>query len=151
MNRCSHSEAATFSMETLHLVYPASSSHYTVLIPISKSFASLPKARSVNVSHLIFVLGRCPTYPLLHNKFVIVPNLYLVLCSVATDQQLAVVVVNRISCYMWTKNWLYRFSLPYIPKMNHWIPTSRNNCVFINELDGKYAVWMSSVVPFGTA
>lgn len=111
----------------------------------------LPKPSSVNISHFIFVFRRSPRHGLLYNKFVVIPYLNLILGCVTTNQKLSVIVVDRITSNVRTEHWFYRFSLSNIPQMNHWVPASWNNSVVIDEFDGKYSIWMPSVIPLSTA
>ena len=108
----------------------------------------IPETWGVDVCHFLLIFRRCPGYSLLQGEFVVIPDLQLVLGRVATDQQLSIVEINRISSHMQPKNSVDWFTLPDVPQMKDGIPSSWYYCVVVNEFYWKNPVGMSSVVPF---
>lgn len=108
---------------------------------------NLPETWGIDICHFLLILSWRPGYSFLQGKFVVVPNLQLVLGRIATNQQLSIVEINRISSHMQPKNSINWFALPDVPQMKNGVPSSWYYCVVIYKFYRKNSVRMPSVVP----
>lgn len=151
MNHARDAKSAFLFMQNFHFIDSTCTSDNTILVFISKWENSLPKTTRIHIRYFLFVSCRAPVNSLLQSKFVEIPNLKLVLCSITPNKQLSIMIINWVSCYVQAKNWFDWFSLSNIPEVENWIPTPWYDCIIINELDGKYSIWVSSIIPLCAA
>lgn len=100
---------------------------------------------SINIGRYINILS--PINTLNSDSFIEVPNLQLILCSIAASQNLAILKIKWLACNIGTIASPNSFSLPEVPNIDDRIPTSRDEGSIINKFHCKYTIIVTNMIP----
>lgn len=80
-------------------------------------------------------------------EFGIIPDLYLVLGSIAAYQKFSIGIVDRVACDMRTIERLDALADSSVPLVNDRIPASRYERVFVDELHTEDSITVTAIIP----
>jgi len=80
-------------------------------------------------------------------EFGIIPDLYLVLGSIAAYQKFSIGIVDRVACDMRAIERLDALADSSVPLVNDRIPASRYECVFVDELHTEDSIAVATIIP----
>ena len=137
-------------LENFDLIDATRASYDSIIFKIPALEHILRKGSSIDVGNFVLLVIVAPSDSLPHGELVVVPYLDLILCSITSYQNFAIIVIDRIACDVGTKDRSHAFTLPHVPEMDHGVPTTRNDCVLIDEFEREDAVGMPPIVPLRT-